>query len=156
MTCLSLTCTYQRRASTPSEQASAAIRTCAIDLPVRACCQPNASVFPTFCFRRRPSLVRNVHEFALIATHIRSSFRTYSNPTRLQVSHPWRSSLGDLVSDPRASEVRESIRNGMQPKNQNGTAGGGSAKAGSRRFAGGKWEGRFVLVAVCWTILGLA
>ncbi|CAM9738051.1 unnamed protein product [Scytosiphon promiscuus] len=67
----------------------------------------------------------------------------------LTVSHPWRSSLGDLVSDPRAAEVRESIRKGMQPTAQRNGAGGGSSKSGARRFAGGKWEDaeeRFLLV----------
>ncbi|CAN0232546.1 unnamed protein product [Ectocarpus sp. 12 AP-2014] len=64
----------------------------------------------------------------------------------LTVKHTWRSSLGDLVSDPRAAEVRESFRNGMQPTPQNGGSAPGS---GGRHFAGGKWEDaeeRFLLV----------
>ncbi|CAN0528798.1 unnamed protein product, partial [Ectocarpus sp. 8 AP-2014] len=62
------------------------------------------------------------------------------------VKHTWRSSLGDLVSDPRAAEVRESFRNGMQPTPQKGGSAPGS---GARHFAGGKWEDaeeRFLLV----------
>ncbi|CAM9604536.1 unnamed protein product [Ectocarpus sp. 4 AP-2014] len=64
----------------------------------------------------------------------------------LTVKHTWRSSLGDLVSDPRAAEVRESFRNGMQPTPQKGGSAPGS---GARHFAGGKWEDaeeRFLLV----------
>ncbi|CAB1119158.1 unnamed protein product [Ectocarpus sp. CCAP 1310/34] len=64
----------------------------------------------------------------------------------LTVKHAWRSSLGDLVSDPRAAEVRESFRNGMQPTPQNG---GSAPRSGTRHFAGGKWEDaeeRFLLV----------
>ncbi|CAM9850205.1 unnamed protein product, partial [Ectocarpus sp. 13 AM-2016] len=64
----------------------------------------------------------------------------------LTVKHTWRSSLGDLVSDPRVAEVRESFRNGMQPMPQNGGSAPGS---GARHFAGGKWEDaeeRFLLV----------
>ncbi|CAM9265940.1 unnamed protein product [Ectocarpus sp. 12 AP-2014] len=63
----------------------------------------------------------------------------------LTVKHTWRSSLGDLVSDPRAAEVRESFRNGMQPTPNGGSAPG----SGTRHFAGGKWEDaeeRFLLV----------
>ncbi|CBJ30357.1 expressed unknown protein [Ectocarpus siliculosus] len=64
----------------------------------------------------------------------------------LTVKHTWRSSLGDLVSDPRAAEVRESFRNGMQPTPQKGGSAPGS---GARHFTGGKWEDaeeRFLLV----------
>eukprot|EP00903_Cladosiphon_okamuranus_P012159 g11406.t1 len=73
----------------------------------------------------------------------------------LTVSHPWRSSIADLVSDQNtsaaAAEVRESIRKGVQPSGEATQAGGGAgpSRSGARRFTGGKWEDaedRFLLV----------
>ncbi|CAM9394754.1 unnamed protein product [Pylaiella littoralis] len=71
----------------------------------------------------------------------------------LTVSHPWRSSLADLVSDQNkstaAEEVRESIRRGVQPRAPQSGGEGRSSSSGWRRYAGGQWEDaeeRFLLV----------